>query len=64
MSFNNTAFKANFACTSGIRYILLLAVQFLCKHFIVAWLQCENTDRVRKIKPEMRGVKTHGTSVS
>lgn len=64
MSSNNTAFKHNFASTSAIRYILLLAVQFLCKHFIVTWLQCESTDRVRKIKPEMRGAKAHETSVS
>lgn len=61
---NNRAFRPNFGCTSAIRYIYLLAVQFLCKHFIVTWLQCENTDRERKIKPGMRGVEAHETSVS
>jgi len=41
---NNTAFKTNFACTPPIRNTFLLAVQFLCKCFIVTELQSENTD--------------------
>lgn len=51
MSSNNAAFKTNFACTAAIRITFLIAVQFLCKHFIVIWLQSENTDIGEKKPP-------------
>lgn len=64
MPSNTIAFKTNSACTSAIRNTYLLAVQLLCKHFIVTWLWSENTDRGEKKNHEMNGVKAHETSVS